>query len=65
MIEIKCSKRQKKIIQESLLNPEGCLWPQRQLTCIYDPNADCKKCFEKKIKWTHPEKRRVDRAKNA
>lgn len=57
MIEIKCSKRQKKIIQTSLLNPDGCLWPQKKLTCIFDPNMDCTKCFEKNIKWIHPEKK--------
>lgn len=51
MIEIKCSKRQKKIIIESLLNPNGCLFPRKRPYCIYDPNADCKSCVEKKIKW--------------
>lgn len=60
MIEIKCSKRQKATIIASLQNPNGCLWPQSQTTCWFDPNMTCKKCFETRIKWTHPEKKRKE-----
>lgn len=56
MVEIKCNKQQKKIIIASLLNPDGCLFPRKRNTCVYDPNASCEKCFETKIKWTHSNK---------
>jgi len=51
MIEIKCTPAQKKIIINSLLNPDGCLFPRRSKACATDKNANCKKCFEKNIKW--------------
>jgi len=51
MIEIKCTPAQKKIIINSLLNPEGCLFPRKRKACAVDRDADCKKCFEKNIKW--------------
>lgn len=51
MIEIKCNRRQKKVIMESLLNPDGCLFPRKKSRCTYDPDADCKKCIEENIKW--------------
>lgn len=51
MVEIKCSKVQKKKIIASLLNPDGCIFPQRRKNCIYDKDASCEKCFEKNIKW--------------
>lgn len=51
MVEIKCNKAQKKKIIQSLLNPDGCLFPRQRAFCAYDNSADCKKCFEKKIKW--------------
>lgn len=53
MVEIKCSKKQKKIIIASLLNPDGCLFPVKRKSCMYDKDADCKKCFEKNIKWVN------------
>lgn len=56
MIEIKCSKRQKAIIIASLLNPDGCLWPREKKTCCLDPQKNCKRCFETRIKWTHDKK---------
>lgn len=58
MIEIKCSKRQKETIIQSLLNPIGCLWPQSQLTCVCDSKMNCRKCFETRIKWTHPDRKK-------
>lgn len=51
MVEITCNKRQKEKIIEALLSPNGCLWPRKQSHCAYDPLADCRTCFEKKIKW--------------
>lgn len=51
MIEITCNKRQKAVIIEALLSPNGCLWPRKQAFCGLDPKADCRKCFEQKIKW--------------
>ena len=51
MVEITCNKRQKEKIIEALLCPEGCLWPRKMAHCAYDPLADCRTCFEKKIKW--------------
>ena len=51
MIEIKCTPAQKKIIIKSLLNPEGCLFPKRSKFCVMDKDVNCKKCFEKNIKW--------------
>jgi len=51
MIEIKCSKVQKKIIIQSLLNPEGCLFPKKRKRCDSDQDADCARCFETNIKW--------------
>ena len=51
MIEIKCSKRQKQIIINTLLSPEGCLWPRSQKFCALDYTRSCEDCFEKKIKW--------------
>jgi NADH pyrophosphatase NudC (nudix superfamily) len=56
MIEIKCNGKQKQIIIESLLNPEGCLFPRKRKTCVFDPHASCKNCFEKKIRWILNEK---------
>jgi len=51
MVEITCNKRQKEAIIEALLSPNGCLWPRKRSHCAYDPLADCRTCFEKKIKW--------------
>lgn len=51
MIEIKCNKLQKKVIIAALLDPDGCLFPQKRRWCILDKDADCKKCFENNIKW--------------
>ena len=51
MVEIKCSKMQKRRIIKSLLSPEGCLWPRSQIMCAYDYTRSCKDCFEKRIKW--------------
>lgn len=56
MIEIKCTKRQKKIIIASLLNPDGCLWPRSKKTCYLDPQKNCMRCFETRIKWIHEKK---------
>ena len=52
MVEIKCSKIQKKKIINALLSPEGCLWPRSQIICAYDYTRRCEDCFEKRIKWT-------------
>lgn len=62
MIEIKCSKRQKETIIQSLHNPDGCLWPQSQMTCALDPKASCRKCFETRIKWQHPIRKKKEGA---
>lgn len=51
MITITCTKRQKKTIIESLLNPRGCLWPAKRQRCAFDLNSDCEKCFKQNIKW--------------
>ena len=51
VIEIKCSEKQKEVIIESLLNPNGCLWPRRKSDCVHNPSESCKKCFEDRIKW--------------
>jgi hypothetical protein len=51
MVEIKCSKRQKKKIINALLSPEGCLWPRSSKMCGFDYTRSCEACFEKKIKW--------------
>ena len=50
-VEITCTAKQKEKIIEALLCPDGCLWPRKQAHCAYDPLADCRTCFEKKIKW--------------
>lgn len=62
MIEIKCSKRQKETIIQALLSPNGCLWPQSQMTCALDCNANCRKCLETRIKWTPPVRQKKERA---
>ena len=51
MIEITCTRKQKQTIINSLLNPEGCLWPRSQKSCALDFSRSCEDCFEKKIKW--------------
>lgn len=53
MLEIKCSKQQKKLIIQSLKNPDGCLWPRKRPNCAYDKDSDCNRCFEEKIRWIH------------
>lgn len=51
MIEIKCSKKEKQIIINSLLNPDGCLFPRKRKGCPLNKGASCKDCFENNIKW--------------
>lgn len=51
MIEIKCSKKEKQKIINSLLNPDGCLFPRKRKRCSFDKNANCMDCFENDIKW--------------
>lgn len=58
MIEITCSKRQKKVIINALLSPDGCLWPRAQTACAFDFTRSCEDCFEKRIKWNLTDKPR-------
>lgn len=60
MVEITCNNRQKEKIIEALLSPNGCLWPRAQANCVYNPIADCRDCFEKKIKWHITTQRREE-----
>ncbi len=51
MIEITCSKPQKKHLIDAIAASGECIFPQRKALCGFDPDSDCKKCLEKKIKW--------------
>lgn len=58
MIEIKCTNAQKRRMIQAWQGPDGCLWPQKQKSCIFDPNAKCERCYEKRIKWSIVSRRR-------
>lgn len=49
MIEIKCSKAQKRKMIDALARV--CLFPRRQPFCAFDKDMTCEKCLEKNIKW--------------
>ena len=52
MIEIKCTKTQKRKIIEALKGMGlPCLFPRKMEWCALDPNAKCEECLETKIKW--------------
>jgi hypothetical protein len=63
MIEITCSRAQKRRIINALLCPDGCLWPRSQKGCAIDFTRSCEDCFEKKIKWNLTDKKKGDKTK--